>query len=79
MPNSYLELIWDKSRTKSFFIAYRSISSWTGDYHEIGDFSAAIAKLPRRRPLASMMWNGAASQSRKQHVAFPSSRLYLPV
>ncbi len=64
---SFTRIDWGQKQNKEFLYRLPLNIELTGDYHEIGDFSAAIAKLPRIISFDDVNWQRVSQESSTLH------------
>lgn len=64
---TFTRIDWGQKQNKEFLYRLPLNIELTGDYHEIGDFSAAIAKLPRIISFDDVNWQRVSQESSTLH------------
>tara|TARA_B100001059_G_C17806779_1_gene569680 strand:+ start:1447 stop:2058 length:612 start_codon:yes stop_codon:yes gene_type:complete len=64
---TFTRIDWGEKQNKAFLYRLPLNIELTGDYHEIGDFSAAIAKLPRIISFDDVSWQRVSQESSTLH------------
>ena len=64
---TFTRIDWGQKQNKAFLYRLPLNIELTGDYHEIGDFSAAIAKLPRIISFDDVNWQRVSQESSTLH------------
>lgn len=64
---TFTRIDWGQKQNKEFLYRLPLNIELTGDYHEIGDFSAAIAKLPRIISFDNVNWQRVSQESSTLH------------
>lgn len=64
---NFTRIDWGQKQNKEFLYRLPLNIELTGDYHEIGDFSAAIAKLPRIISFDDVNWQRVSQESSTLH------------
>lgn len=64
---TFTRIDWGEKQNKAFLYRLPLNIELTGDYHEIGDFSAAIAKLPRIISFDDVTWQRVSQESSTLH------------
>lgn len=64
---TFTRIDWGEKQNKEFLYRLPLNIELTGDYHEIGDFSAAIAKLPRIISFDDVNWQRVSQESSTLH------------
>ena len=64
---TFTRIDWGAKENKAFLYRLPLNIELTGDYHEIGDFSAAIAKLPRIISFDDVTWQRVSQESSTLH------------
>ncbi|WP_299131983.1 type 4a pilus biogenesis protein PilO [uncultured Vibrio sp.] len=64
---TFTRIDWGQKQNKEFLYRLPLNIELTGDYHEIGDFSAAIAKLPRIISFDDVNWQRVSQESSMLH------------
>ena len=64
---NFTRIDWGQKQNKEFLYRLPLIIELTGEYHEIGDFSAAIAKLPRIISFDDVNWQRVSQESSTLH------------
>ncbi|MEG3693235.1 type 4a pilus biogenesis protein PilO [Vibrio coralliirubri] len=64
---TFTRIDWGQKQNKEFLYRLPLNIELTGDYHEIGDFSAAIAKLPRIISFDDVNWQRISQESSTLH------------
>ncbi|WP_373949023.1 type 4a pilus biogenesis protein PilO [Vibrio pomeroyi] len=64
---TFTRIDWGQKQNKEFLFRLPLNIELTGDYHEIGDFSAAIAKLPRIISFDDVNWQRVSQESSTLH------------
>ncbi|MFS1488839.1 type 4a pilus biogenesis protein PilO [Vibrio splendidus] len=64
---TFTRIDWGQKQNKVFLYRLPLNIELTGDYHEIGDFSAAIAKLPRIISFDDVNWQRVSQESSTLH------------
>ncbi|MDA0152837.1 type 4a pilus biogenesis protein PilO [Vibrio sp. Makdt] len=64
---TFTRIDWGEKQNKAFLYRLPLNIELTGDYHEIGDFSAAIAKLPRIISFDDVNWQRVSQESSTLH------------
>lgn len=64
---NFTRIDWGEKQNKAFLYRLPLNIELTGDYHEIGDFSAAIAKLPRIISFDDVSWQRVSQESSTLH------------
>lgn len=63
----FTRIDWGQKQNKEFLYRLPLNIELTGDYHAIGDFSAAIAKLPRIISFNDVSWQRVSQESSTLH------------
>ncbi|WP_435247927.1 type 4a pilus biogenesis protein PilO [Vibrio sp. nBUS_14] len=64
---NFTRIDWGQKQNKEFLYRLPLNIELTGEYHEIGDFSAAIAKLPRIISFDDVNWQRVSQESSTLH------------
>lgn len=64
---TFTRIDWGEKQNKQFLFRLPLNIELTGDYHDIGDFSAAIAKLPRIISFDDVSWQRVSQESSTLH------------
>ncbi|WP_146441597.1 type 4a pilus biogenesis protein PilO [Vibrio kanaloae] len=64
---TFTRIDWGQKQNKEFLYRLPLNIELTGDYHAIGDFSAAIAKLPRIISFNDVSWQRVSQESSTLH------------
>jgi len=64
---TFTRIDWGEKQNKEFLYRLPLNIELTGDYHSIGDFSAAIAKLPRIISFDDVYWQRVSQESSTLH------------
>ncbi|WP_046224653.1 type 4a pilus biogenesis protein PilO [Vibrio sp. ECSMB14106] len=64
---TFTRIDWGQKQNKGFLYRLPLNIELTGDYHAIGDFSAAIAKLPRIISFNDVSWQRVSQESSTLH------------
>ncbi|MFA0654897.1 type 4a pilus biogenesis protein PilO [Vibrio sp. 10N.222.49.C12] len=64
---TFTRIDWGQKQNKEFLYRLPLNIELTGDYHDIGDFSAAIAKLPRIISFDDVNWQRVSQESSTLH------------
>ncbi|MDN3700834.1 type 4a pilus biogenesis protein PilO [Vibrio artabrorum] len=64
---TFTRIDWGQKQNQAFLYRLPLNIELTGDYHDIGDFSAAIAKLPRIISFSDVNWQRVSQESSTLH------------
>ncbi|WP_428811051.1 type 4a pilus biogenesis protein PilO [Vibrio makurazakiensis] len=64
---TFTRIDWGEKQNKEFLYRLPLNIELTGDFHDIGDFSAAIAKLPRIISFDDVYWQRVSQESSTLH------------